>query len=135
MLSFFKKWKRRNQFRSKFFEDMGLCISSELGHGYPMTYGMNHGRLRWAPGWFKSSVCHAWNKVNCGLNGHDLTGVQAFKVHAWPGAPKCCHCGALLMVDGRLPTQEEVDENDSLCFEQWRNETPPLDALATLLDG
>lgn len=84
-----------------------------------MTYGCDHGWIMWAPGWVKGAVCTLWNWINCALHGHELIGVDAFKNHVWPGAPRCSYCSAALMVDGKYPTPEEVEENDRLCYAEW----------------
>jgi len=117
-MNWIKKFRTKNKFRAMFRSNMGLCV----GKDGAMTYGMDHGHLQWAPSWVKGVVCTLWNYINCTIYGHDLTEVDAFKVHAFPGAPKCCNCCAPLLVDGRYPTPEEIEENDRIVYEQWNKE-------------
>jgi hypothetical protein len=98
---------------------MGLVARRDGQQGYPMAYGCEHGYLLWAPGWVKHLICRVWNRVNCTIYGHDRMGVEGFEKHFWPDAPRCINCSSLLMVGGKYPTREDIEENNRIVYEQW----------------
>ena len=104
----------KNRKRKPLIEDMGLCFSEGA-----MVYGVGHGALRWAPEWVKHTVCKVWNKTHCFIKGHNQFGYDAYTEHVIPGPPTCSHCCARLKINGRYPTQAEVDAHDELCYKGW----------------
>ena len=84
-----------------------------------MVYGHEHGALRWAPLWVRHSICHVWNKVHCAFAGHDRFGYEAYTEHVIPGRPVCSNCCAPLKIDGRYPTDAEIESHNELCHKGW----------------
>jgi hypothetical protein len=113
---------KRKKYRSKFFEDMGLVIGTRGA----MCYGMEHGHLRWAPDWVKHGICTAWNWCACRVKGHDPIGASLYTSHMAPGPPTCVNCGATMKINGRYPTDAELDAHDDLCYERFEKEFPEL---------
>ena len=100
----------------RLFEDVGLVLIDDPK--WAIGYGVGHGFLRWLPNSVKGAIGGVWNKVACSLRGHDQIAVDLFLEHVCLGSPQCHYCCSPLKVNGKYPTQEEIDANDILVYEK-----------------
>lgn len=94
---------------------MGLCL-----HEGALTYGLEHGALRWAPMWLKRAIVRLWNPINCMMRGHDKSLLELYKAGYLPEVPTCCNCGTELMVDGFYVTPAELHRKREIVRENFK---------------
>ena len=100
------------------FDTMGIV----MGERGSLLYGHDHGALQWAPMWFKHAIVHVWNIFICMFKGHDPLGEAMYTHHAVPGPPTCINCSAVLKIDGRYVTEEEIAQHDEIIYQRWEEE-------------
>lgn len=49
------------------FDDMGLVLDRKT---HALTWGLEHGHLRWTPYWFRRVTVAVWNHIACAIWGH-----------------------------------------------------------------